>query len=116
MKMTQREWRIVEVYLKAMNKGKVSNVVVTRRSDREFDLSVEGMVNDYGFSAWLVLGCISTRTNWCLPELANMTDYPDMVKMGDWSGVRDTDNDKLWTIFHHFKLGEIKAIEQVIIN
>jgi len=116
MKITQREWRLVEVYLASMKKGKVSNVVVTRRSDREFDLGVEGMVGVRRFGAWLMLGCISTRLNWCLDEVAKMTDYPEMVREGDWSGVRDTDNEKLWAIFKHFKLDEIKAYEQVIIS
>jgi hypothetical protein len=116
MKITQREWRLVEVYLAAMKKGKASDVVVERRSDREFDLSVSGTVGGYQFSSWLVLGCIATRLNWCLPQVAKMTDYPEMVMSGDWSGVRDTDNEKLWAIFDHFKLGEIKATEQVVIT
>jgi hypothetical protein len=123
MKITQQEWRIVEIYLASMRrKGRdevkpmATDVVVTRRSDRLFDLSVEGKIGDMGFSAWLVLGCIATRLNWCLPEVANMTDYPTMTMGGDWSGVRDTDDSKLWTIFDHFKLGEVKSNEQVIIN
>lgn len=123
MKITQQEWRIVEVYLASMRReGRdgtnpaATDVFVTRRSDRLFDLSVEGKIGDMGFSAWLLLGCIRTRLNWCLPEVAKMTDYPEMVLEGDWSGVRDSDNDKLWAIFDHFKLGEIKATEQVTIK
>jgi hypothetical protein len=123
MKITQREWRLVEVYLKCLRRTSLDatqpvavKVSVERRSDREFDLAVEGEIRGVGFRAWLVLGCIKTRLNWCLPEVANMTDYPDMTRYGDWSGVRDTDESKLWAIFDHFKLGEIKATEQVIIN
>jgi hypothetical protein len=81
-------------------------VVVERKSDREFDIAVEGKIGSMSFRAWLVLGCISNLIEWTQPEVAAMTDYPEMVRDGDWSGVRDTDNDKLWAIFDHFKLGE----------
>jgi hypothetical protein len=123
MKITQNEWRVVEIYLAAMPRNwlgsvaaQATNVSVERKSDREFDISVEGNIGSVGFRAWLVLGCISTRLNWTSPEVAAMTDYPDMVREGDWSGVRDTDDAKLWNIFHHFKLGELKANEQFIIK
>lgn len=124
MKITQQEWRIVEVYLDALRrKGRdercgtiATNVVVERKSDRLFDLAIEGNIGQSGFRAWLVLGCISTRLNWTTDVVAEMTDHPEMVRDGDWSGVRDTDDAKLWAIFNHFKLGEVKADEQIIIK
>lgn len=79
-----------------------NSVVISRRSDRECDLTVEGKtVDGIGFSAWLVLGMISNLP-WTTKKIAEMTDYPMMAMEGDWSGVRDTDDEKLWTIFNTF--------------
>lgn len=79
-----------------------NSVVISRRSDREYDLTVEGKtVDGIGFSAWLVLGMIANLP-WTSNKVAEMTDYPSMAKEGDWSGVRDTDEEKLWAIFNKF--------------
>ena len=74
-------------------------------SEKEFELSFEGERPGFGksdppmkFSACLVLSCIRELFNWT--KFADMTDYPEMVREGDWSGVRDTSWDKLWRIFN----------------
>jgi hypothetical protein len=80
----------------------VNSVVVERKSDRLFDLRLEGRTSDgVVFGAWLVLGMIG-ELPWTQKNIAEMTDYPSMCMRGDWSGVRDTDEDKLWAIFHKF--------------
>lgn len=76
---------------------------VERRSNRPFDLGYKATAaQGYGISAWLPLAAISELLNWTKSEVANMTDYPDMVRAGDWSGVRDTESEKLWAIFDCF--------------
>lgn len=106
MKIEQKEWQVVDGYLASM-KHPLIDVFVTRRSDRKFDLTVEGKtVDNIPCMIWLVLGCIATKLDWKSPEVANMTDYPEDVLQGDWDGVLDTSKDKLWVIFHHFKLGD----------
>lgn len=84
---------------------------VERRSDREYDLSIEGRYADdapymagVAFSAWLPLMAIRELTNWPSEEIASLTDYPDMVMEGDWSGVRDSDSESIWFIFDRFAL------------
>lgn len=76
-------------------------VQIGRRSDREFDLNIEGTDDLCRFSAWAVLSGINSIDYW-RQEIAAMTDYPDMTRSGDWSGVRDTDESKQWEIFHKF--------------
>jgi hypothetical protein len=98
--MTAAEQRIISIL-----KNKWTEFSVTRRSEREFDLSVEGTYSDNHylpgtkFSGWLPLIYIRELTVW--PSYAHMTDYPEMVAEGDWSGVRDSENEKIWAIFHH---------------
>ena len=36
---------------------------------------------------------------WSTPYWAHYTDYPEMAKMGDWSAVRDTSDERL-TVFY----------------
>lgn len=78
---------------------------VSRRSEREYDLSVTGgtrvmfaepMDHVVRFSAWLPLATIR-ETNWT--RYAQMSDYPVMVEHGDWSGIRDSDAETVWRIF-----------------
>lgn len=101
MKLTTREITLI---------GEVSRArgyaveAVERRSDREFDLSFSGKLTrkssaGCGFSAWLVLAFIGTLP-WTGPRVAGRTDYPEMAREGDWSGVRDTNDARLWEIFH----------------
>jgi len=84
----------------------IEDLKVSRRSDREFDLSLEGRFADIlggvAFSAWLPLFAIRELTQWAGYEIASCTDYPDMVAEGDWSGVRDSDPETIWAIFHRF--------------
>ena len=79
--------------------------VVWMGTAREYELSFEGERPGFGkndppmkFSACLVLSCIRELFNWT--KFAEMTDYPEMVREGDWSGVRDTSWEKLWRIFN----------------
>jgi hypothetical protein len=82
---------------------------IERRSDREFDLKIEGKYGPdhpympgVSFSAWLVLASIRELTNWTSREVAEITNHPNMVIAGDWSGVRDSDNERIWNIFDRF--------------
>lgn len=76
---------------------------VSRISDREFDLEVEGIHTQFGnecqFSANLMCAALHSCCDWTSPEIAGMTDYPGMAMDGDWSAVRDTDDDAKWSIF-----------------
>lgn len=87
---------------------------VERRSEREFDLSLEGE-KDWGlskpvrFSAWLPLSAIREFTNWPDPRIGSMADYPGMATGGDWSGIRDSDPETIWAIF------EAHAIEPLLV-
>lgn len=102
---------------------------VERKSDKEYDLRLEGYEEFYWkhdqtinwqegeksgsitvpqnevhktkYSAWLPLAIIKTFTNWTSPKIAKMTDYPDMTRSGDWSGLRDSSEKKIWAIFYH---------------
>ena len=65
----------------------------------QFHLVFSGEKDTFDFSASLILACINELTPWTSPEVANMTDYPEMAMQGDWSGVRDTDMSLLWRIF-----------------
>lgn len=78
----------------------------SRRSEREFDISIEGTRPlEYGtsqepmkFSGWLPLSIIRL-SNWSAGEIRRLSDYPDMVKSGDWSGIRDSSNNSHWCMF-----------------
>ena len=68
----------------------------------------------YPFRAWLPLSAIRDLVDWSKPEIAAMSDYPQMVNAGDWSGIRDTNRKSLWKIFdkyvlkkNSFKVGDI---------
>lgn len=98
--MTSKEKQLVEVLSK--KKG-WENVQVTRRSDREFDLGLNGKSgNNTTFSAWLPLASIGALTEWTTKEVAQHTNYPDMCMEGDWSGMRDSDNENIWFVFENF--------------
>jgi hypothetical protein len=104
--MNDNEKKILD---RLVEKCGIEDLKVTRRSDREYDLSLEGRFGkDYpymggvAFSAWLPLLAIRELTMWTEESIASLTDYPDMVMEGDWSGVRDSDPDTIWFIFHRF--------------
>jgi hypothetical protein len=79
---------------------------ITRRSEKEFDFGMEGEITGnsykpgekmtYGFSGWFPLAVIRASL-W--PSYAEMSDYPEMVESGDWSGIRDSEPETIWAIF-----------------
>jgi|SanBayMetagenome_1026888.scaffolds.fasta_scaffold20862_1 hypothetical protein len=101
--MTTNEQKIIRELKKQW-----SEFTVTRRSEREYDLSIEGKYSsnhrympNVQFSGWLPLIYIRELSNWTSQEIAEMTDHPTMVTEGDWSGVRDSDPERIWEIFHY---------------
>lgn len=72
---------------------------VERKSERDFDVKIECTCDICKFGIWLPLGAIRELTPWTSPAIARMTDHPEMAMDGDWSGVRDTNTDKIWAIF-----------------
>lgn len=83
---------------------------IERKSEREFDVKFDAAVNaqsptidgarmTYRMSGWLPLAFIRECMVWPSAKVADMTDYPEMVKAGDWSGVRDSEPSKIWAIF-----------------
>jgi len=106
--MTLNEQKMVA---RLTSKCLLEEVKVSRRSDREYDLSLEGRYGEdapymggVAFSAWLPLMAIRELTKWTSMEIASVTNYPDMAIEGDWSGVRDSDEDTIWFIFERFAL------------
>ena len=77
---------------------------VKRRSDRTYDLELEGTFKSdlsehrFQFSAWLPLALIREFVAWPLPRVAELTKYPEMVREGDWSGVRDSEPEDIFRI------------------
>ncbi len=77
---------------------------IERQSPRDFDLSFEGQMTEddgkkpfsYNYSAGLVTAVIRA-SNW--PRFAQMSDYPQMVWAGDWSGIRDSSMEAKWEMF-----------------
>lgn len=78
----------------------------------EFDIHFSGEYESHGskypFSAWLPLSCIRELTTWTVREIAAMSDYPNMVATGDWSGIRDSSEETRWAIFDRFVLPMVK--------
>lgn len=85
-----------------LSRKKCEDLKVERRSEREYDLGISGTMEGRMFSAWLPLLGIKEMTCWPSEEIAGMTDYPSMTSEGDWSGVRDTDPEKVMRIFKKF--------------
>ena len=85
---------------------------VEQLSSIPYDISIkgthDGYMNEIRFSAWLPLLAIRELTDWCEPQVASMTDYPEMAMAGDWSGVRDTNRDSIWAIFDRFVMPRIE--------
>lgn len=89
--------------------ARLADIKISRRSDREYDLTLEGKyapdapyLAGTAFSAWLPLLAIRELTAWTSESIASLTDYPDMVMEGDWSGVRDSSTETIWFIFDRF--------------
>lgn len=89
--------------------ARLADIKISRRSDREYDLTLEGKyapdapyMAGVAFSAWLPLMAIRELTQWPSESIASLTDYPEMVMEGDWSGVRDSSPETIWFIFDRF--------------
>lgn len=74
---------------------------VTEVGEREFDLHFKG-VKGHTIFGWLPLGFIRQLVPWTSFDVAFMTDYPEMAAEGDWSGVRDSSEEKIWAIFNKY--------------
>lgn len=104
--MNQNEQSLIQ---RITEKCHLEDIKVSRRSAREYDLTLEGRytkdapyMGGVAFSAWLPLMAIRELTEWPSESIASLTDYPDMVMEGDWSGVRDSNEDSIWFIFDRF--------------
>ncbi len=107
--LTTNEKKFLVLYMKKTG-NTVNLASVKRASDRPFDFHFGGMKKSgggIGYEAWAILAGIADLTLWTCDEIANMTDYPSMAASGDWSGVRDTDKEKLRTIFAKYVLPQI---------
>jgi hypothetical protein len=116
MKLSNREIALLARLAKNKKMAVVVNTI-DRKSDREFDLVLNGVylleadpTRRLDFADYpLLLIAIEVLLDWTKSKVANMTDYPDMAKEGDWSGVRDTDINNLWLIFDEFITPKVKA-------
>jgi len=90
--------------------------VVTRQSDREFDLHIEGTYPmdslntpgatfEVGFGAWLPLSVLR-ESDWTSDEIWGMVDAygtldgkPSDPEYYDWSGIRDSSVEVIWSMF-----------------
>ena len=100
-RINARERKLCDVVMGARKADNYRLDRVDRRSDLEFDLTLSGVytLGRGGFSGWLPLMAIYSLLRWTSPEIARMTDHAQMVRDGDWSGVRDSDEGKIWHIF-----------------
>ena len=76
-------------------------------TNQEFDLQVsyvDRSMIDAGVhtTAWIPLAAIKRLICWTHESVARMTQYPQMTMDGDWSGVRDSNMNQIWMIFHKF--------------
>jgi len=105
MELTKVEQKLVDML-------EIENVRNIKRHstlpcDIRFDCEMRGM----NAGVWLPLAAISDLLVWTSPEIACMTDHPDMAYQGDWSGVRDSSKEAIWKIFYKFI---VPMIEQFI--
>jgi len=96
MKAARTITRREEQLLKRLYPG--MNPEITEVGEREFDLHFKG----HKVSGWLPLGFIRQLVPWTSFDVAFMTDYPEMAAEGDWSGVRDSSEEKIWAIFNKY--------------
>ena len=91
------ELSVKEIELLGTFDGVITNC--KRNSDKEFDLDITGFnKKGFSYSAWVPLKYIGEQ-NWCSQKIANMSDLPEMVLYGDWSGIRDSSMEAKWEIF-----------------
>lgn len=84
-------------------KGLRSITEIERMTDREFDINLQGTYqgdDPVNFVSWLPLMFIY-QYEWTI--LAWMSDYPEMVVNGDWSGIRDSSSDSKWDMFNSLR-------------
>ena len=83
-----------------------------RNSDKEGDVQILGKFTYFvpnfmaeprtgNYSATLTLAAIKDLTNWTRRDIAEMSDYPEMVMKGDWSGIRDSEYKAIQQIFDY---------------
>jgi hypothetical protein len=104
--MTENEKKIIA---RLTNKCGLEELKVVRKSDREYDLGLDGRfgsacpyMGGVSFSAWLPLLAIRELTVWTSDEIAGCSNHPTMAAEGDWSGIRDSEPENIWHIFHTF--------------
>lgn len=76
---------------------------IERKSEKEFDVCYSGTYQ-FGtdpedrcqFAACIKLATIAA-TNWV--RYASLSDYPEMVEGGDWSGIRDSSKEAVDKMF-----------------
>lgn len=85
--------------LKLINNNFKNIENIRKNSSKEYDVTIFGS----GYSAWLPLGAIR-QINWTNSTVARLSDLPEMVLQGDWSGIRDSSDAAIWNIFERFVL------------
>jgi len=95
--MTPKESRLVS--LLSEKKG-WTEVKAARRSDREFDLELNGFSTEMNctFSAWLPLASVGSLAQWRTEEVA---EHAKSTK-GDWTSLRESGEETIWSVFHEF--------------
>lgn len=104
--MTENEKKIIA---RLVSQCGLEDLKVEHKSDREYDIKMEGRfgqnypyMGGVSFSAWLPLLAIRELTVWTNNDVAGCCDHPEMAMSGDWSGIRDSEPDTIWSIFHNF--------------
>jgi hypothetical protein len=91
---------------KKINQGQLKDVVFARTSYQRFDFHFEGhnTEQDINVVAWFPLWAVKHATDWTSKEVANMSSNPKIAMEGDWSALRDEDEEIIWKIFETFVL------------
>jgi hypothetical protein len=97
---------VLAALTKSMGFTNAKIVSIERKSDKDYDVKFEGTSDFANFAMWLPLGAIRELVQWTSPNVARMSDYPEMVMEGDWSGIRDSSSEKIWAIFNEHVIEE----------
>lgn len=92
---SDNEMKLIEKLFSSVTK-------ITRKSDREYDLLIEGIHYTGPYEAWLPLTAIKELVSWSNFNVAELCDYPKMAESGDWSAIRDSSETAIWNIFETF--------------
>ena len=96
------EMRLIKLLAKKRGWTKYS---AKRQSYNPYDIVIDGEgPGTRQFAGDLKLIAIRELLNWTSPEIAKMSDYPYMVREGDWSGIRDSSDQAIDKIFEIFVL------------